>query len=174
MKILPPEIVRFLEESGKNLSGKPLYRLVWSDDQYEWRKGTFNEFCGSIFLRSVTATKLVPKYPFVQGRWILERWFPPEMVACDELPAANNENSYEPIFVFQDKNFNPLPLCLRAIEILVGFARNSERSRTSQTACEDRTLEQLSETREYNELLDSIDTSALQSQLHMKEAIIKP
>ena len=163
-----PEIVRFLASQGRSISGFPLYRLVWSADQYEWRKGTFNEFSGTLFLRSVTATKLVPKYPFCQDRWILEKWFPPELTACEELPNVRGENSYEPLFVFQDKNCNPLPLSLRVVEILVGFDRDRDRPKSSQTASDDRELERLSETKEFQELYDSIDTNATLSCLHTK------
>lgn len=171
---LPPEFVRFLASQGKSISGFPLYRLVWSNDQYEWRKGTFNEFSGALFLRQTTCTKLVPKYPFVQNRFILEKWYPPELIACEELPNVKGENSYEPIFVFQDKNCNSLPLSLRVVEILVGFDRDRNRPKSVQTASEDRELERLSETREFNELYDSIDTNATLSCLHNKEGIIVP
>ena len=165
-----PEIDRFLDSQGESINGVKRYRLVWSTDQLEIRKGTFNEFYGSVFLRQVSGVKLVPKYPFVQDRWILEKYFGPEFTQNDELPEAQRIGSYEPIFVFQDRNGDPLPVTLWATEFIVGFDRRGSKP----DPCGDRALEQRAEDKEFNRLLDSIDTSPIQSLLHSREAIIRP
>lgn len=168
-----PQFVEYLERQGRTLADFPVYRLVWSDAQFEMRRGTFNEFSGSLFLRAVTGVKEVPKYPFVKSRWILEKFFPPEVAFTEDLPNSR-QGLYEPLFVFQTKNFEPLPVTLRVLELLVNFDRNYSQPSNFAKACQDRTFAELAEAKEFEYLLDAIDTTALQSQLHMKEAIVKP
>lgn len=167
-----PEVQRFLDLQGLSLTGKPKYRIVWSDDEFETRIGTYDEYSGNIFLRTVKGAKMVPKYPYVRHRWILEKYFSPDVAYTECLPDSS-QGLYEPLFVFQDKYGNPLPVVLKYVEIIVKFDQTYSRS-TGQKSYEDSALNDLKETREFNELLDSIDTSVIQSQLHMKEAIIRP
>ncbi len=90
---------------GSTLDGKPFFRLVWSDSEFEFRKGTYNEFYGQIFLRKIEGVRNVPKYNYIHQRWILERWSPPWMVQTNEIV---NHNGYEPLYLFEDKNGNYL------------------------------------------------------------------
>lgn len=121
-------INKYLVESfGATLQGKPLWRLVWSDKQFEYRHGTFHEFWNDIFLRSETTTKLRPKYSHVKERWILERYFPSEFTQCAELPEASLAGSYEPIYVFQDKEGNYLAPNLRVVDFFIRMAEKSPR-----------------------------------------------
>lgn len=165
-----PEIQRFLDSMGCSLTGKPHYKLVWSDHEHEVRVGTYNEFSGNIFLRTVTGAQRVRKYPFARERWILEKYFPPEVAHNETLPESS-QGSYEPLFVFQDKDANPLPVTLKVVEILVAF---DHAMRSRQPALQDKALQELSETAEFNALLDSIDVSWVASLLHTKEAIVRP
>lgn len=167
-----PEIQRFLTDQGCSLAGKPRYRLVWSDNEYELRAGTFDEYSGNIFLRTVTGVKRVRKYPFLHSRWVFEKYFPPEVAYTESLPESRS-GSYEPLFVFQDKHQNPLPVTLKVVEVLVAFDRRS-RANFTQRASEDKALQELAETKEFEQILDSIDTTAIQSLLHTKEAIVRP
>ena len=164
-----PEVDRFLRSLGNSLDGKPLYRLIWGGDAFEWRKGTFREFYGPLFLRESSGIKKVPKYPFAMERWILEKYFPESH--SEELPDYDH---YEPIFVFQDKNFNPLAPVLRMVELLVNFDRNCERGKLKNESVKDDTFFKKLEESEFNEILDSIDSSPIASLLHTREAIIKP
>lgn len=108
---------------GVNPRGEQLFRLVWSNDQREWRHGTFNDFYGSIHLREVTETRLTPKYNYIRDRWILERWCPPELVYNRELPHSN-QGSYEPIYVFESAKGQYLEPNLKVCEIVIHAAEN--------------------------------------------------
>jgi len=109
-----------LAERGRSLDGRPVWRLVWSTEQREIRRGKFSDFYGKIFLREVEEVREVPKYWYSPDRWVLERltFLPPgaaihkELVAQIDLdiykPTTNG--TYEPIYVFQDSSKNPLPV----------------------------------------------------------------
>lgn len=107
----------YLRRWGKNDRGQPLVRLVWSDHQREVRFGEFNEFYGSIFIRTVKGAKEVSKYSWVQERWVLECWIPPSLAYTPELPEST-QGSYEPIYIFQDKFGNALEPNLRVVELI--------------------------------------------------------
>lgn len=164
-----PEVDRFLELQGKALDGKPLYRLIWSSNAFEWRKGVFRDFYGSIFLREYVGAKYVPKYSYLPSRWILEKYFPD--AHSEALPVYDR---YEPIFAFQDKDCNPLPVSLKMVELLVGFDRRSERRGSENNALEDQTMFEKLDEKEFNQILDSIDSSPIASLLHTKEGIVRP
>lgn len=103
---------------GRELDGRPRYRVVWSTTQLEKRVGEFNEFYGSIYLRTFTGMKEVPKYPFDKDRWVVEKLFyikNPEIIA--EKPG-----SYEPFYVMKDALGNFLPLNWKAVDLAVSFA----------------------------------------------------
>lgn len=98
---------------GINFKNEPVFRVVWSDDQFEDRLGTYEDYYNdTIFLRTVTCVRRVPKYSYVKARWILERWIAGELMEGyhDEVPGSTG-GSYEPIYVYQDANENALPLC---------------------------------------------------------------
>lgn len=59
-----------------------------------------------------------PKYPWIRSRWILEQWFSPERVYDKNYPDTVN-GSYECIYVFEDKNLNPLPLNIKVVQLIV-------------------------------------------------------
>jgi len=84
---------RMLAKFGQNPYGENIYRIVWSETQFEFVGGTWEDHLrpdeGSHlvlegkFLRESNPTiatraeyRRVPKYPGVQ-RWILEKWLPP-------------------------------------------------------------------------------------------------
>ena len=100
------------------LSTQPLFRLVWSDDQYELRTGTFGKFVDNIKIAEYQATEQVLKYSWIKERWVVEQWFPPEVCLLDELPESK-QGSFEPIYVFEDSKGNSLPLKLEVVQFLV-------------------------------------------------------
>ena len=89
------------------ISGLPIWRVSWAPDHYEKRFGTWQDYHGDIYLRTVTEMREVPKYPHLPMHYIFERLVivPPEQVK--ELCGALI--SYEPIHPFWDSNMNPLP-----------------------------------------------------------------
>jgi len=101
-----------------NLYGQPLFRVVWSNHQNERRRGTFNEFYGELFVRTTFGVHERPKYPWIEDRWVLERWYPAEVVHHDDLPESNR-GTYEPIYVFQDGEGKALPPVWRVVQLIL-------------------------------------------------------
>lgn len=127
--ILKDSINRRLHENFRVLDGRPIYRLVWSADEFEVRRGITREFYGHIFLREYVTVGPRPKYWYLyKPSFILEKLtFITGQAAlkeiCEELPNCAN-GSYEPIYVFQDKNFNPLPLSNKVVDFIIWNTQN--------------------------------------------------
>jgi hypothetical protein len=153
---------------GKNLFGQALYRVVFSDDQTEKRFGTFNDFHGNLFIRSFTGVREVKKYPYIVGRYVFERWFPPELTQHDEL-IGSEKGSYEPIYVFETYKGEPLPVTLKICQFLVRCCESPQ----VMTPQERMDLAQQAEDAEIKEFVDTLteDSDPLLNALHMKEAI---
>lgn len=118
MSILVPYVNRQLEVLyGKDISSeKPIYRVVFSDDQYETRYGTFRHFIGNSLIRETKEIATVPKYPFIRHRFVLER------LMYHTNPELIENPSYEPIYNFEDKTGTELPVelwvCQTRIQLL--------------------------------------------------------
>lgn len=100
-------------------SGNAIWRVVWSDDQFEHRLGEYTDITPSgVFLRTVKEVRYVPKYrQWIQHKYILERLvIVPEQNLID-LPAT--KKSYEVIWVFEDKDGNPLPPRIDACKFII-------------------------------------------------------
>lgn len=103
------------------------YRVVWSEDELEQRRGEFQDRTEEGFLRSVTnGVLLLKKYRYPQPRYVLEQLM--------EVPKANEEllerTSYEPIWTFQDKSGAYLPPLVDACYwIIETIHENVERNR---------------------------------------------
>jgi hypothetical protein len=154
------------------LSNAPLFRLSWSDEQLELRICTQRLYLGNTFIREIKSTERVPKYPFIDGRWIFEQWYPPELVACEELPEST-KGDYVCLYVF-DKRGEPLPLNLHIIQFLVYQIRKPKSSSAliQSTIHEEMQLKE----EELDKLeMEYLDVSTdIQSNLHFGEGIIVP
>ena len=108
--MIVPRINKALRDFGLNFRGELLFRVVFSDEQFEMRRGEFNEFSpsGLIFLRTVETVKKCKKYPVIKGKWILEKWIPPDACYTDEIVSAQGVGTYECIYIFQDIDRNYL------------------------------------------------------------------
>ena len=106
-----PHISEYLNSKDKNIFNEPVYRLVWSDEQTEKRKGYFD---GSNY----HSIREMPKYNYIQERWILEKWFPP--INNDSIDTSRG--TYEPVWVFEDKNNIHLEPTLIVIQIIIQAA----------------------------------------------------
>ena len=164
-------INKYLKQFGLTDSNEPKFRVVWSDDQFEMRRGEFNEFYGTIFLRVFTGVKRVPKYPFISSRYVLECWAPPHLSFNDELPDAVN-GTYEPLYVFEDSSGNALPLALAPIELIMGVATNPRHLSTQRNEREYAEIKRDKDETAYDE--DSLECSEITNALHMREGIIRP
>ena len=95
---------------GKDtISGIPIWRVVWSEEQFEKRLGTYDNITPSgLYLGSVTEVRLVPKYrQWITKKYVLERLVAVPDSQQNELPTS--KVSYEPIYVFEDGNGDYLP-----------------------------------------------------------------
>ena len=104
-------ITEYLSTKGRNIFNEPIYRLIWSDDQVEGRKGYFE---GSNY----PSIREMPKYNYIKERWILEKWFPP--IQSDAIDSSRG--TYEPAWVFEDKDNNSLEPNILAISIIIQAA----------------------------------------------------
>jgi len=113
-----PETInqRLLERFGKTDHGQN-WRLSYSDGQIEKRRGTFakHDIHGN-YLGEFEGVQIVPKYPYIQHKYVLERFlYVPEGVETDLV----DKFSYEPIWTFEDKHGNALPPVWEAIEVII-------------------------------------------------------
>ena len=102
--------------------GKQRYRLVWANDIYEHRQGTFRDFTREgIFLREVFETRLTRKYNYIHERWIFEAFT--VNGGSPEVPGTGG-GDYVPVYVFMDADCNPLPVTRKVCEFLIGCCQN--------------------------------------------------
>ena len=128
-KVIIELINKMLHERYRVLDGRPIYRLVWSADELELRKGTYSEFYGSIFIRQTTSVKWIKKYwNYTNPRWVLEKLVfihnkhqLKEMQ--EELVLAYN-GSYEPVYSFINKSDEPLPVVWEVVEYILWKLQN--------------------------------------------------
>jgi hypothetical protein len=101
------------------ISGEPIWRVVFSEEQFEKRHGTYDDYTpNGLFIRTVTEVREVPKYrQWVQEKYVLERLVVIPAIDMPELPVT--KTSYEPIFVFQDGNDNYLPPKLEIAKFVI-------------------------------------------------------
>jgi hypothetical protein len=109
---------KLIDEYGYELNagGLPKFRVVFSDDQFEKR---LTEYTDEGFQLLQPEVRLLPKYKqWIHAKYILERIIP--IVGETDL---TTKVSYEPAWVFQDKNGNYLPPffegCKHVIESLM-------------------------------------------------------
>lgn len=106
--------LRLIDYFGKFENGEPNFKLVWSEDEIEKRllKTTVN---GIELLFPETA--IVPKYSYIKERFILERIVPIPNIDSREL--LDKKLSYEPIWVFESADGEPLAPDWEVINILI-------------------------------------------------------
>lgn len=100
-----------------------LYRLVFSDNEREMRKGEFNVFYGQLFLRTEIGVREVKKYPYIKSKYVLEKYVPPPLSFISEVPESVH-GSYEPLYIFEDKDGNYLKPILR-VALMVCYANQN-------------------------------------------------
>src|SRR4030095_3222043 len=87
------------------VTGKPIWRVVYSEDQFEKRLTYYTDSGLALVIPQV---RELPKYrQWIQNKYVLERLTVIPEINSDELPSE--KISYEPIYVFEDKRGNSLP-----------------------------------------------------------------
>ena len=102
-----------------SIDGRALFRLIWSENAFENRRGTFREFSDSgLFIREVTEVRRVRKYNYIHNRWIFEAWAPGNLTANVETPDTVNGDSV-PVYVFEDRHGGYLPPNEKVVRFLI-------------------------------------------------------
>lgn len=104
---------RLIELYGVDPYNNAKFRISWSNDQLEKRNGRVNQFHGKMFVRTVVGVHEWPKYPFYKDRHILE------MCCINTNPELITRFTYEPLYTFEDKDGNALPLDWEMIEFFM-------------------------------------------------------
>jgi hypothetical protein len=127
--LLIEQVNKDLHRLYRVLDGRAMYRVVWSEDQLEVRRGLMREYYGHIFIREYFSVGPRKKYWYFQNPcWVLEKLtFIKGQAALKEVVQELVEcanGSYEPIFPFVDKDFTPLPVSRLVIDIVLWKLHN--------------------------------------------------
>jgi hypothetical protein len=164
------EIHKWLKDQGTTVTNKQRYRLIQNTNLTEKRSGEFNDFSesGLIFLRTVRETRETQKYSYIpKFTWILE-------VFCEgpspEIDTSEGGGSYEPLWVFLDKNNNYLEPNLKVVQFIVNFSR----TKTNLSPGERKALLDKAEDREVAQFMGMLEDEGrtpIESLLHTREAV---
>jgi hypothetical protein len=99
-------INRRLKKFGLNPNKLPIYRVVFSGNEFEHRRGEFNLFKGKLFIRTEFGTHKVKKYSYIKEKFLIEKWIEPQLINLLSNNEIVDSNGYEPIYIFEDKDGN--------------------------------------------------------------------
>lgn len=170
-------INKFLESTyGRAQDNSPKFRLVWSEDLFEARKGLFGE------LAVFEEVKKVPKYSYLTDRWILEIY----VLAYPEIfgraieakkDIVQSSDGYEPLRVFQTKKGEYLKPDLEICKIICDgwvelVSRPEARRLTAKQADYNDVQKMRKETEKFYEILSADDSDLLSTKFRYKEAVM--
>lgn len=132
---------KLIKEYGTEFGNAPRFRVVFSEDQYEKR---WTDHTDEGFKLLEPEVRLLPKYKqYIREKYILERLIP--IIGDTDL---TTKVSYEPAWVFQDKNGNYLPPffegCKHVIESMydaIGRAGTFTKYKDKNISLEEREIE---------------------------------
>lgn len=129
--VMVDAINRRLAEEYRVLDGRAIYRIVWSDEQFEVRRGTFTDWYGHIMIRQEhNITREVKKYwYFDKPSWVLEKlvYFHnrKEMEEVAKELVQSRNGSYETVYRFYRASTKQnLPVNWRIAEFIVWRLHN--------------------------------------------------
>lgn len=97
------------------ISGLPLWRIVFSEDQYEKRLVAYTDTGLQLLYPEV---RLVPKYrQWIQEKYVLEQLTIIPDINTDELPST--KLTYEPIYVFESQLGHALPPKIQVAKFVI-------------------------------------------------------
>ena len=130
-KIIIDSINRRLFEEYRILDGRPIYRIIWSEEQLEKRfSDKWTDWYGHVLIRSeYKAVRTIKKYWYLNPPcWVLEKliflpssWQVKELIK--ELVEGHN-GTYEPVYSFRDSNNNPLPVVTEVVDFILEKLHN--------------------------------------------------
>lgn len=147
------------------------YRIVFSDNEFEDRKGEFNIYFKSIFLRTDFGVHIVKKYSYIKSRFIIEKFVPPPLSVIPEIPGSIH-GSWEPLYVFEDSNGNYLKPIMKVALMICNANQNPvgywERKNQLDKEKEKQDKD------DYNAVADEYDVTPVEQALNMREATVVP
>jgi hypothetical protein len=145
-----------------------MFRLVWSDDQFETRRGFVKHYVGNVYIGEVETMGEFPKYNWIKSRWLFEQWYPGDLVYTPDVPGTMS-GSFECLYVFEDSKGKALPLNLTVIQLIVHRILGPSSSPDA-IASRLKLEEEIKEAKIDAYVEDAIDTSPMASLLHHGEA----
>jgi hypothetical protein len=128
-KILIDTLNKEMHQNFRVLDGRPIFRIVWSADQLEVRRGMTREYYGHIFIREYFSVEPRKKYWYFKNPcWVLEKLIfiqghqALKEILTEMVEAGNGV--YEPVFPFVDKDFNPLPVSAPVVDVVIWHLLN--------------------------------------------------
>ena len=117
---------QLVKQYGTTADKRPIFRVILSDNQTEKRRSNYTG--NGIFLgRWNTVVRETLKYPYLKGKYVLEMYLPvhgnPELVT---------KTTYEPLYVFQDKDGNPLPPLFKVAKYVIDSIKKEISSKSSE------------------------------------------
>lgn len=150
---------------GKELDGRPRLRLVWSNTQFEHRVGVFNIHTQSgIFLHTEQGAREMPKYGYAKDRWILE------FAYNQARPDLLKSESYEPLWIFQDRDGNALVPIWRAVEMIAYAWQNPNPIKSLWEKEQDEVKKKKKEEDYYFDIIQN-NSPYLATMMHNREAV---
>ena len=133
----------------------PKFRVVRAEEEVERRLGDFGIL--DVFGRPVATEaciRTVQKYPFLGPCWVLEIYDGvPDDTVRDAVQAAY---TYEPLYVFLDKNEEPLELSWLPIEMVITFYFEAKEKGRKLTDAEIQELEAKSIKKEQEQVFEEL------------------
>lgn len=116
----------YLNTQERTITGKPIYRIVWSETILENRHGIFRDYVEgtNILIREVDDIRLVKKYSYIRERWVLEKWADGKVAFNKELPDSIN-GDYIPVYVFEDGKGKYLPPNRKVVDFILAYFRGN-------------------------------------------------
>lgn len=92
----------------------PIFRVVWSEDQYEKRETKFTDTGIELLTPEV---RTVPKYSYLKDVYVLERRvLVPEQ---NQKELAGAVKSYEPLWNFKQEDGTPIPPTIQGCKFII-------------------------------------------------------
>lgn len=157
------------------ISTKPMFRIVWSEDQFEKRLTDCTKEGLTLLHPQVMD---LPKYrQWIKEKYVLERLVLVPEINKEDLPSE--KLSYEPLWVFEDRRGNYLPPKLEAAKLVIDTVYAAMgRGKLAKYSDPDNEMEQAIENKKKR--IDGIvhdlfgDETVISDALTRKEAIIVP
>lgn len=158
-RVVIDHINGMLSVRGRSLDGRPIFRIVWSSDQFELRSGLFTDWYGAIIIREVRDIRQVHKYSYAMDRWVLERltFLPRENRIIENELIGAMAGTYEPLLVFWNDDFTPIPVHWNLVERILWNLENHRPERKNKKMIEAEEREEVE--KEIKELEEQVGAS---------------